>query len=93
MVERPQHRTAGAVERGERRLGRRDRLDQAQIEARAKVFWGDPAEDVIKYLQMQGISYDDACVMVDSMFAERERAIAGESRSAVSPAEICRRSA
>lgn len=49
--------------------------EQAQIEARAKVFWGDPAEDVIKYLQMQGISYDDACLMVDAMFAERERAI------------------
>lgn len=49
--------------------------EQAQIEARAKVFWGDAAEDVVKYLQMQGISYDDACVMVDQMFAERERAI------------------
>lgn len=49
--------------------------EQAQIEARAKVFWGDAAEDVIKYLQMQGISYDDACVMVDQMFAEREKAI------------------
>lgn len=49
--------------------------EQAQHEARAKVFWGDPPEEVIKYLQMQSISYDDACVMVDAMFAEREKAI------------------
>lgn len=49
--------------------------EQAQIEARAKVFWGDSAEEVIKYLQMQGISYDDACVMVDEMFSEREKTI------------------
>jgi hypothetical protein len=49
--------------------------EQAQIEARAKVFWGDAADDVIKYLQMQGISYDEACVMVDEMFSERERVI------------------
>jgi hypothetical protein len=49
--------------------------EQAQHEARAKVFWGDAPEDVIKYLQMQGISYDDACVMVDAMFAEREKVI------------------
>jgi hypothetical protein len=49
--------------------------EQAQHEARAKVFWGDAPEDVIKFLQMQGIVYDDACVMVDAMFVERERAI------------------
>src|SRR3954471_3558010 len=49
--------------------------EQAQHEARGKVFWGDPPEEVIKFLQMQSITYDDACVMVDAMFAEREKTI------------------
>ena len=49
--------------------------EQAQHEARAKVFWGDAPEDVIKYLQMQGINYDEACIMVDEMCAQREKTI------------------
>lgn len=49
--------------------------EQARHEARAKVFWGDPPEEVIKYLQMQGINYDEACITVDEMYAEREKAI------------------
>ncbi len=49
--------------------------EQAQHEARAKVFWGDVPEDVVKFLQMQGIGYDEACVMVDAMFTEREKVI------------------
>lgn len=49
--------------------------EQARHEARAKVFWGDPPEEVIKYLQMQGISYDEACIMADEMFSEREKSI------------------
>src|SRR5204863_7723586 len=49
--------------------------EQAQIEARAIVFWGDSPEDVIEYLQMQGIGYDEACIMVDEMYREREKAI------------------
>jgi hypothetical protein len=51
--------------------------EQAQIEARAKVFWGDSPVEVIKYLQMQGIAYDEACIMVDEMYREREKAIRG----------------
>jgi len=48
---------------------------QARHEARAKVFWGDSPVDVIKYLQMQSISYDEACIMVDEMYREREKVI------------------
>jgi hypothetical protein len=51
--------------------------EQAAHEARAKVFWGDEPDQVIKYLQMQGIGYDDACIMTDSMFSERDKAIRG----------------
>lgn len=49
--------------------------EQARHEARAKVFWGDPPEDVVKFLQMQGFQYDDACIVVDQMYTERERVI------------------
>jgi hypothetical protein len=49
--------------------------EQARHEARAKVFWGDAPPDVIKYLQMQGISYDEACIIADELCTEREKAI------------------
>lgn len=49
--------------------------EQAQQDARAKVFGGEPAEDVVKFLQMQGVADDDAREMVDAMFAKREKVI------------------
>jgi hypothetical protein len=45
--------------------------NQATIEARAKIMWGDAAEDVVKFLMIQGISHSDATEMVEEMFAER----------------------
>ncbi len=45
---------------------------QAQHEARAKIFWGDTAEEVIKYLKVQGFSYEEASGLVQAMFLERE---------------------
>ena len=44
---------------------------QAQHEAKAKIFWGDPPEEVIKYLKVQGFSYEEASGLVQAMFQER----------------------
>ena len=44
---------------------------QAQHEAKAKIFWGDPPEEVIKYLKVQGFSYEEASSLVQAMFEER----------------------
>ena len=50
---------------------------KAQNEARAKIIWGDPPEEVIKYLMIQGIGREEASVMVNAMFRERVRTIRG----------------
>lgn len=49
--------------------------NQAEIEARAKISWGDPPQEVVKYLMMQGISYEEAAPFVDSLFQERAATI------------------
>src|SRR5215510_5057443 len=49
--------------------------NQAEIEARAKISWGDPPQEVLKYLMMQGISYEEAAPMVDAMYQERAATI------------------
>lgn len=48
---------------------------QAQHEARAKIYWGDPPEEVIKYLMIKGISHEEASVMVGALLRERAAAI------------------
>ena len=55
------------------------RPDPAQVEheARAKIFWGDAPEEVIKYLYVNGVSVENATIMVNSMFAERAATIRG----------------
>ena len=45
--------------------------NQAEIEARAKISWGDPPQEVVKYLMIQGFSYEEAAPLVDSMYLER----------------------
>ena len=45
--------------------------NQAEIEARAKMSWGDPPQEVVKYLMIQGFSYEEAAPLVDSMYQER----------------------
>ncbi len=40
-------------------------------EARAKIFWGDPPEDVLKFLMMQGIGYEEASELIRGMVNER----------------------
>ncbi len=44
---------------------------QAEHEARAKIFWGDPPEEVIKFLMIKGIGPEEASGMVRAMFQER----------------------
>ena len=45
--------------------------EQAEVEARAKVSWGDPPEAVIKFLMIQGFSHAEASEMIAVMFKER----------------------
>lgn len=49
--------------------------EQVEHEARAKIFWGDDPEEVIKFIQMQGISYEEACEWVTAMATQRAAAI------------------
>jgi len=49
--------------------------NQAEIEAKAKISWGDPPQEVVKYLMIQGWSYEEAAPLVDSLFQERAATI------------------
>ena len=51
-------------------LGLVDR-NQAEVEARAKVSWGDPPEEVVKFLMIQGFSHQEASDLVRVMFKQR----------------------
>lgn len=60
-----------APRRGPGRLpGQVDR-SQAETEARAKTSWGDPPEEVLKYLMIQGYSHAEASDLVKELFKER----------------------
>jgi hypothetical protein len=48
---------------------------QALFEARAKISWGDPPQEVLKYLIIQGFAYEEAAEAVREMSAERAAAI------------------
>jgi hypothetical protein len=50
---------------------------KAEVEARSKIFWGDPPKDVVQFLMMQGFSHEDASVSVRAMFQERATALQG----------------
>ncbi len=45
--------------------------EQAEVEARAKISWGDPPEAVIKFLMIQGFTHPEASEMVEEMFKVR----------------------
>jgi hypothetical protein len=49
--------------------------DQVETEARAKTFWGDSREEVIKYIMMQGIPAAEATELASGIFAERAQII------------------
>jgi hypothetical protein len=48
---------------------------QAEVEARAKISWGDPPTEVIKFLMMNGFTAQEATAVVQEMFAERAATI------------------
>ena len=48
---------------------------QAEHEARAKVSWGDSQEEVIKFVMIQGLGYEEAVAMVQPMYKERAATI------------------
>jgi hypothetical protein len=48
---------------------------RAETEARAKIFWGDPPDEVVKFLMCQGISVAEAQALVAPMFRERAKTI------------------
>jgi hypothetical protein len=64
---------------------------QAEHEARAKISWGDPPEEVIKYLMIQGFSAEEASALVKDMFRERAATIRGDGikKIAVGIALMC----
>ena len=48
---------------------------QAETEARAKIFWGDSTDEVVKFLMRQGISVAESKELVAAMFQERAKTI------------------
>jgi predicted component of type VI protein secretion system len=54
-------------------------LDPAKVEAeaRSKMMWGDPFEDVVKFLRMQGLGIPEASAMANSLLQERIKALRG----------------
>ena len=53
------------------------RRNQALIDARAKIFWGDPPVEAIKHLMMHGITYEEAIELVTPMIEERNKTLRG----------------
>jgi hypothetical protein len=49
--------------------------EKAETEARAKAFWGDSREDVLKFLMMNGINAAEATTLVEGIFQERAEEI------------------
>jgi len=54
--------------------GQPDR-NQVMFEAHAKISWGDSPKEVLKYLMVNGFSYEDASAFVNESFNERTAAI------------------
>ena len=50
---------------------------KAEMEARSKIMWGDSPEDVTKFLMMQGISFEEAPILVEAMVQERMSLLRG----------------
>jgi hypothetical protein len=64
-------RLAAAPRRGPSRLPGQLDPAQAELEARAKISWGDPPEEVVKFLMLHAFNYAEAKELVDEMWKER----------------------
>lgn len=49
--------------------------EQAKVEARAKILWGDEADEVIKFLVIKGFHPDEAAEIVHPLLKERTSTI------------------
>jgi hypothetical protein len=60
-----------------RRTAQFGQVDHTQVihEAKAKAMWGDSKEEVIKYLMMQGFSYEEASNVTQTALQERAAAV------------------
>jgi hypothetical protein len=58
---------------------RAGQVDHTQVlhEARAKILWGDPPEEVIRFLMIKGFSHEEASGEVRVLFRERVRTVRG----------------
>ena len=52
-------------------------VDPAKVEAeaRSKMMWGDPIEEVVKFLRMQGLGIPEAAAMANSLLNDRIKAL------------------
>ena len=47
---------------------------QAEVEGKAKIFWGEPTEEVVKFLMRNNIAYEEAAELVTGWLDERAAA-------------------
>ena len=72
------HRPAATASSAPRTVEPRSDRSQAEADARAKISWGDPPEEVVKFLMIQGFGYEEANSIVNAMFKERAKAVRGK---------------
>ena len=51
--------------------------DQVEAEARAKILWGEPPEQALSFLRVNGLSAEEASELVESFMAERRATVRG----------------
>ena len=56
-----------------------DLIEQAKVEARAKVIWGESPKKVIFFLRTKGVSMEEAIQITDEAFAERKAEIRAQA--------------
>ena len=60
-------------------LNQEELIEQAKVEARAKVIWGEPPKKVILFLRTKGVSMEEAIQITDEAFAERKAELRGQA--------------
>jgi hypothetical protein len=65
--------------------------EQAQVEAKAKILWGETPEAVVNYLMLQGFSHAEAASHVNELFKARlaETRANGVRRTVIGGAMMC----
>jgi hypothetical protein len=58
-------------------LSQADR-NQAEVEARAKILWGDKPDEAIRFLMLKGFSREEASEKIHALIKERHRTIRAE---------------